>query len=92
MQPASLRKPLRKALAATDVKRHMSAHRFRHTLNNLLRQLSSGMVARSITGHTTEEMTEHYSHVGIEERRAAVAGVVSLIQATGGTSGGTSGA
>ena len=32
-----------------------------------------------MTGHATIEMTEHYSHVDIGEKRAAMAGVVQLV-------------
>jgi hypothetical protein len=38
-------------------------HGFRRTFNNLPRQVASGEVVRSMTGHVTERMTEHYSHV-----------------------------
>ena len=37
------------------------------------------MVTRALTGHVTEGMTAHYSTVGLDEKRAAVAGVVGLV-------------
>ena len=40
-------------------------------MNNLLRQVAQGEVVRAVTGHVTERMTEHYSHV---------AQVVSLVR------------
>jgi hypothetical protein len=58
-----------------------------------LRQVASGEVVRSITGHVTERMTEHYSHVEPEEKRRATNAVVQLIgvsAARSGLGGGTS--
>lgn len=66
-------------------------------MNNLVRQVAGGVVVRSLTGHVTEAMTDHYSYVGIDEKRTAVRAVLSLIHgphdaaqaAEGGTPGGT---
>ena len=69
---ASFRKPLLAALAKAEIGGRFTAHGLRRTMNNLLRQVAGGVVVRSITGHVTEEMTEHYSHVGLNEKRAAV--------------------
>ncbi len=35
-------------------------------------------VVRSITGHVTERMTEHYSHIETEEKQQAVNSVLRL--------------
>lgn len=77
--PGTLRKPLKAALDAANITRRFTVHGFRHTMNNLLRQSASAVVARSIVGHTTEAMTEHYSHVGAEERRQAVTRVLRRV-------------
>jgi hypothetical protein len=37
------------------------------------------VVTKSLTGHVTEEMREHYSTVDLDEKRAAVAGVIGLV-------------
>ncbi len=37
------------------------------------------VVRRALTGHVTEEMQRHYSTVGIDEKRAAIAGVMRLV-------------
>jgi hypothetical protein len=37
-------------------------------------------VARAITGHVTERMTEHYSHVDTGEKKAAVEGMLRLVR------------
>ena len=95
MQSSSIRKPLRKAAIACglavevlDTKgrvvrvdgRVPSAHWFRHTLNSLLRRSAEGIVQRSITGHVTEEMAEHYDRVTVAEKRKAIAGAFRLVR------------
>lgn len=50
----------------------MGNYGFRHTFNKLVRQEATGEVLRSMTGHSSERMTEHYSHVGMDEKRRAV--------------------
>jgi hypothetical protein len=59
------------------------------------------VVRRALTGHVTEEMQRRYSTVGLDEKRAAVAGVLRLVplekraspvcDGSGGTNGGTNG-
>lgn len=68
----SLRKPLLDALKRAGIKRRFTVHGFRHSFNNLLRQLTTGEIVRSMTGHVTEAMTNHYSHVSDEEKLAVV--------------------
>lgn len=68
-----VRKALRKALATAGVRRRVTIHGMRRTLNNELRKRADHMVVRAITGHVTEGMTEHYSHVALEEKTAALA-------------------
>ena len=41
--------------------------------------MAEGVVVRSMTGHASIEMTDHYSHVDVREKQAAVAGVVALV-------------
>lgn len=62
------------------VDRRFSSHGLRRTANDLIRRVASGEVARAITGHVTERMTEHYSHVDTGEKRAAMEGVLRLVQ------------
>jgi hypothetical protein len=40
------------------------------------------VITRSITGHVTEQMREHYSTVGLDEKKAAVANVLRLVPRT----------
>jgi integrase len=69
---STLRKPFRRALAACGITRRQTIHGLRRTFNNLVRQVASGEVVRSMTGHVTAAMTEHYSHVGRAEKATAV--------------------
>jgi integrase len=88
----SLRKPLLDALAQAELKGRITTHGLRRTWNNLLRQVTAGEVVRAITGHVTERMTEHYSHVGRDEKANAAARALSLVRkppAEVGTSVGT---
>lgn len=70
-QPSACYAAIDAAAEAAGLSRKVRPHCFRHTLNNLVRQAAGGQVARAITGHVTEEMTEHYSEVSLDERRAA---------------------
>lgn len=80
LRPATtLRKPLAKAAKAAGISRTVSAHTFRRTFVDLMRQEASGMVVRSIVGHADEAMTERYSSVSNRERMHATVTVLSPI-------------
>ena len=66
-----LRDVLDAACAACGTKRRITTHGLRHTANDLLRRVADGDVVRAIIGHSTEQMTHHYSHVDETEKRAA---------------------
>lgn len=85
-----LNPPIQAALKAAGITKRFTAHGLRRSFNNLARQeCADAIVIRSITGHTTAEMTEHYSHVGIDEKRDLVNAVVAQIRDKSGTPGGT---
>ena len=73
-----LKKVLDKACAEAGVPR-VTAHGLRRTFNNLARQRTSLAVLKSITGHTTDAMVEHYSHVGTDEKAVVSASVAESI-------------
>lgn len=86
-----VRKPMMQVLDALNEKAledntlgidHLTVHGLRRTMNNLLRQVTHGEVVRSVTGHVTERMTEHYSHIGADEKSSAVARVLQLVRPT----------
>jgi site-specific recombinase XerD len=74
--------PLRKVLDKACMRAHVprvTAHGLRRTFNNLARQQTSKVVLQSITGHTTDEMTAHYSMVSTDEKAVASQAVAKLI-------------
>jgi len=78
--PSSIRVALDKVCKRAELKRHVTPHWMRHTFNNLLRQAKvDKVVLRATTGHQTEAMTEHYSHVELDEKRDAVEKVLALV-------------
>lgn len=81
--PGSLSKTWEGCLKAIGVKERFTVHGLRRTFNDLTRRAGAdGMVTRALTGHVTEAMTAHYSTVGLDEKREAVAGVVRLVPLT----------
>jgi len=76
--PCALRFPLQRALARAGITKRVTVHGLRRTFNNLSRQVAGNIVTRAITGHVTEEMTEHYSHVDRAEKLRAADQVVAL--------------
>lgn len=77
---ACMRKAFVDCLKVAGVERKFTSHGLRRTANDLLRRLAAGEVVRAITGHVTVEMTEHYSHIDQQEKRAAVEGMLRLIR------------
>jgi integrase len=75
----ALRTALATALKHAGIGRRFTVHGLRRSFNNLSRQVAGEIVTRSITGHVSQEMTEHYSHVGREEKLAAASEVVKLV-------------
>ena len=69
LQPSSLRRHLDRACKAAGIEQHVSAHCFRHTANNILRQHDPlGLVTRSAIGHSDASMTARYSNVVLAEQ------------------------
>ena len=84
MYNSAPRKPLARAVAKAGLRPGFTTHGFRHTFNNLVRQVAElngqTVVLQAMTGHSSDEMTEHYSSVSIEEKRRAVSGLFRLVQ------------
>ncbi len=72
-------KPLGRCAQKAGIDKHVTAHTMRRTFNNLARQAAGDIVARSMTGHTTSAMTEHYSHVTHEEKARAINNALGLL-------------
>jgi integrase len=74
------------------ITKRFTVHGLRYTFTDLVRRANvDAVVRRALTGHVTEEMQRHYSTVGIDEKRAAIAGVLRLVPTNGGGSSGGSG-
>lgn len=60
--------------------KHFTVHGLRYTFTDLVRLANvDAVVRRALTGHVTEEMQRHYSTVGLDEKRAAIKGVLRLV-------------
>lgn len=75
-----MRKPILRALRAAGIWRRQTIHGFRRSFNDLLRQITSGEVVRSMTGHSSEAMTRHYSHVEAREKAEAVEQALRVVR------------
>ncbi len=73
---ACLRRAIRRCAARAGVDQNVTPHSMRRTVNNLVRQGAGDIAARAIVGHVTEEMTEHYSKVTLDEKHRALLGAV----------------
>ncbi len=79
--PSSLRKALDLACDGARLDIRVSAPVLRRTFNTLMvAQAVDRIVLRSIIGHSSEEMTERYAGVRLEEKAAAVARLVGQSQ------------
>ena len=98
--PNSLDRAWVRCLTEAEIKHRFTVHGLRYTFTDLVRRANvDAVVRRALTGHVTEDMQRHYSTVGLDEKRAAIAGVIRLVppekkdatvcDGAGGTGGGT---
>ncbi len=77
---SSVEKAYNKASEAIGLEWKVRPHDLRRTAVNLMRQANVGdIIQRSLVGHSSSEMTEHYSSVSINEKREAHAKVLSFL-------------
>ncbi len=82
--PNTLDRAWTKCLKAAKVTRRFTVHGLRYTFTDLIRlSKADAVVRRALTGHVTEEMQRHYSNVGAEEKRAAIAGAMQVLAEAG---------
>lgn len=74
------RKTIEKVIEAAgiDLGERPALYCLRHTMNNLVRQHATEEVRRSIIGHAEE--VETYTHVALEEQRAAISKVAAVVR------------
>lgn len=71
--------PFQRVAEAIGLNKAISPRAMRRTFNDLARAAKvSDIVIKSISGHLTDRMKEHYSTVGDEEQRASLGRIVSL--------------
>ena len=71
-----------RCLEIAVITKRFTLHGLRYTFTDLVRLANvDAVVRRALTGHVTEQMQGHYSTVGMDEKRAAVAGVLKLVPA-----------
>jgi hypothetical protein len=77
--PCVLNKPFADIAETIGLGKSFTQRGLRRTFNDLARAAHvEGIVTRSISGHATERMQEHYSTVHGGEQRAGIARVISL--------------
>jgi integrase len=65
--PNSLDAAWRACLEKAKIGKRFTVHGLRYTFTDLVRRANvDAVVRRALTGHVTEEMQRHYSHVGID--------------------------
>jgi integrase len=69
----SLSKAWKASMKSAGIADRFTVHGLRKTFNDVTRRAKvDPLVIKSITGHVTEDMREHYSTVDIAEKRDAV--------------------
>jgi hypothetical protein len=77
-----LNKPFAAVSDAIGLGYHFTQRGMRRTFNDLMRAAQvEGIVTRSISGHLTERMQDHYSTVSGGEQRTRIAKVIGLMTA-----------
>lgn len=90
--PTVLNKPFSDVAEAMGLGKAFTQRGLRRTFNDLARAAEvEGIVTRSISGHATERMQEHYSTVHGTEQRASIARVIGLFSTAPDLSGGEHG-
>jgi len=87
--PGALWKAWRACLKASGIEQRFTIHGLRRTFNDLTRRAGvDAVVIKSLTGHVTEKMREHYSTVALDEKLVAVSSVHRLVALGSGDAGG----
>lgn len=75
-----LNKPFAAVSDAIGLGYHFTQRGMRRTFNDLMRAAEvEAIVTRSISGHLTERMQDHYSTVSGSEQRTSIAKVIALM-------------
>ena len=75
-----MKKPFAAVSVAIDLRKKFTPRGMRRTFNDAAREANLGpLLTRSISGHQTDRMHEHYSTVTAEEQRQGIGNVFRLI-------------
>jgi integrase len=86
--PNVLNKPFAEVTDEMELGYPFTQRGMRRTFNDLARHAKiESIVTRSISGHLTERMQDHYSTVAAEEQRESIAKVIDLFSAQRSTAG-----
>jgi integrase len=78
--PTGLQRAWKVCLTRAGVEERFTVHGLRYTFTDLVRRAKvDAVVRRALTGHVTEQMQRHYSSVGLDEKRTALATVHSMV-------------
>ena len=81
-----LRQPFAKVSPLIGLEMHFTPRGLRRTFNDLARAAHvEALVTKSISGHQTDRMREHYSTVQPLEQRRSIGAVLRLVKGGGGT-------
>jgi integrase len=84
--PSVLNKPFADVAGRIGLGKKFTQRGLRRSYQDLMRFLNvDGFVVRSISGHRTEKMQEHYSTIGGEEQRCATGKFANLVSAGNGS-------
>lgn len=80
-QPSGLAAAIKRTANEVGLQKRITPHMMRYLFNDVLRQAGVDKVTRkSLTGHVTDEMTEHYSSVSMDEKRVAMESVAAKLR------------
>ena len=80
--PSTMNEPFADVAEAIELGKQFTQRGLRRTFNDLARAAEiESIVTRSISGHLTERMQEHYSTVNPDEQRTSIAKVIDLMKA-----------
>ena len=78
--PGSCGRAWKKVSKVMGLEWNVTGHDLRRTFQNMLRQAGVGLtVQQALMGHSSTQMTEHYSSISRDEKRQAMAEVVSFM-------------
>ena len=79
--PSSVSKGWKAVSRVMSLEFNVTPHDLRRSYQNLLRQAAvNQVVQQALMGHSSDKMTVHYSHIDMDEKRAAQDRVVDLLK------------